>query len=372
MLPAGRRAFVAGLVATTVVLAQPSPAINNDNTAISFRTGAAATNATQPAATAAAVCTGSSAGLSSAQCAAWQAIYDGTGGAGWNRSCNTPGNRTDPCSCGGVWGVSCTVQCVGSDITLIDLGMNNLVGTIPAAIGALTALTGLSMPRNHLHGPIPAALGALKRLRGLGLIDNKLDGRVPPLPFDQYNEAAPDGKRACGIGGTGNAFCTPLPAGASACSHNGAVQTVGSCPGSPTPAPPAPTPPAPTPPPPAPTPADPGCLERVNFHRANAGLYAYTAAGSYYNKCADTQAPVDGKNYPASAHSMFQKCGESGQCEAAGVPTCAQAIDLYYAEGPSGGHYQIIMSTTFKTMAWGSCDNCVPKYGYMYTHDFYP
>ena len=41
MLGPSMRAFVAGLVATTVVLAQPSPAINNDNTAISFRTVAA-------------------------------------------------------------------------------------------------------------------------------------------------------------------------------------------------------------------------------------------------------------------------------------------------------------------------------------------
>jgi hypothetical protein len=35
------------------------------------------------------------------------------------------------------------------------------------------------------------------------------------------------------------------------------------------------------------------------------------------------------------------------------VPTCAQAIDLYYNEGPGGGHYKIIMGSLFKTMSWG-------------------
>jgi hypothetical protein len=210
------------------------------------------------------------------------------------------------------------------------------------------------------------------------LLAHQFSGRLPALPFAQYGTGCAAGVPCvCGIGGTGNKFCAPLPAGASTCDHNGAVQSC-NCVGSTCSTTPKPTPkpPAPTPKPPAPVPAptpggDPGCLARVNFHRKNHGLYPMTAHGAAANACATKQAQVDAKNFPVSAHSMFGECGESGQCEAAGVATCPQAIDEYYAEGPTGGHYQIIMSTAFKTMSWGGCLNCVPKYGYMYTPDFW-
>jgi len=45
---------------------------------------------------AAAACTGSSTKLPAAQCAAWQAFHDSTGGDGWD-SCSS--KRNDPCSC---------------------------------------------------------------------------------------------------------------------------------------------------------------------------------------------------------------------------------------------------------------------------------
>ena len=44
-----------------------------------------------------AVCTGTSANLNTAECTAWQSLYDGTGGATQWTHCGA--NRLDPCAC---------------------------------------------------------------------------------------------------------------------------------------------------------------------------------------------------------------------------------------------------------------------------------
>merc|ERR1712071_289012 len=47
---------------------------------------------------------------------------------------------------------------------------------------------------------------------------------------------------------------------------------------------------------------------------------------------------------------------------------------MYYNEGPPTdgklNHYQIIMSSDYKSMSYGRCNNC-GSYGTFYTHDFF-
>ena len=57
---------------------------------------------------------------------------------------------------------------------------NNLVGTIPAELGGLDELFGLTMDSNKLSGPIPPELSKLKRLRDLFVGRNPgIEGRLP-------------------------------------------------------------------------------------------------------------------------------------------------------------------------------------------------
>ncbi|UCD37551.1 MAG: immunoglobulin domain-containing protein [Fidelibacterota bacterium] len=92
-------------------------------------------------------------------------MYDSTGGASWNSSTNwlTTAPLAD-------WqGVTVS----GDRVTALDLGENNLVGSLPAAVGNLTALTSLKLHRNQLTS-IPDEIGNLVYLTLLWLIDNDL------------------------------------------------------------------------------------------------------------------------------------------------------------------------------------------------------
>ena len=55
-----------------------------------------------------------------------------------------------------------------------------LTGTIPAALGGLTALERLTLSRHALTGPIPPELGLLTNLEDLQLYGNALTGPIPP------------------------------------------------------------------------------------------------------------------------------------------------------------------------------------------------
>jgi len=111
------------------------------------------------------------------------------------------------------------------------------------------------------------------------------------------------------------------------------------------------------------------CLAQVNQYRATKGKPALTL-NSGKMSCATSDAQQDGPNFPSSAHGSFGKCGEGGQCEAAGTPTCAGAMTMYFNEGPGGGHYEIIMSSNYKSMSYGYCA-CSSSYKHMWTHNFY-
>jgi len=73
------------------------------------------------------------------------------------------------------------VTCNASDeVTAIELGNNNLIGTIPSQIGNLNKLVTLVLNDNNLTGAIPSEIGNLGELKLLRLGNNKdLSGNIP-------------------------------------------------------------------------------------------------------------------------------------------------------------------------------------------------
>ena len=108
------------------------------------------------------------------------------------------------------------------------------------------------------------------------------------------------------------------------------------------------------------------CLSLINNFRQSKGLAPLVAASAAQQICANSSAVNDASR---GYHNSFGKCGERGQCECmkgvggpgAGLPGC---INAYIAEGPGGGHYQIITGN-YKSVACGTDGN-----GF-FTHNFY-
>ena len=75
-----------------------------------------------------------------------------------------------------LWGEVYSVE----DTDSLDLGYNQLTGSIPPEIGNLTNLTYLNLRSNQLTGSIPPEIGNLTNLTRLWLNDNQLTGSIPP------------------------------------------------------------------------------------------------------------------------------------------------------------------------------------------------
>ena len=67
-----------------------------------------------------------------------------------------------------------------SNLIRLDLCSNQLSGSIPAELGNLSNLFSLCLGRNQLSGSIPAELGNLSNLMILRLDVNELSGPLPP------------------------------------------------------------------------------------------------------------------------------------------------------------------------------------------------
>jgi hypothetical protein len=90
-----------------------------------------------------------------ATCNALGALYTATGGASWTRNSGwttaAAGTATNYCS-------FYNVTCGGGNVLSVVLASNGLVGTMPADLASLTALTALTLSGNTLSGTVPASL----------------------------------------------------------------------------------------------------------------------------------------------------------------------------------------------------------------------
>ncbi|KAK7842125.1 putative receptor-like protein kinase [Quercus suber] len=71
-----------------------------------------------------------------------------------------------------------------SKLVNLSLGVNNLVGSIPAWIGNFSSLYILDLFRNSLQGSIPSELGFLSSLGKFQLYGNYLSGTIPSLIYN--------------------------------------------------------------------------------------------------------------------------------------------------------------------------------------------
>jgi len=116
-------------------------------------------------------CTGVT-GLPGDECLALIALYHSTGGPNWIDNSDWLDSNT-PCSWAGI-------TCTRDHVSHVYLSNNNLVGTLPPALGSLSQLQVLDLLANELRGPVPAELGNLSELRSLYLSDNQFSGSIPP------------------------------------------------------------------------------------------------------------------------------------------------------------------------------------------------
>jgi Leucine-rich repeat (LRR) protein len=65
------------------------------------------------------------------------------------------------------------------DVTRIDLGGNELTGSIPKGISRLVNLLYLGLDANHLEGTIPTEIGLLDKLETLHLGNTDIAGTLP-------------------------------------------------------------------------------------------------------------------------------------------------------------------------------------------------
>ena len=80
----------------------------------------------------------------------------------------------------------------GGRVTELHWVDQGLSGTIPAKIGALSALTFLSLSGNDLSGELPSELGNLTSLAALSLMSNSFSGAVPSSLANLTNLSAID------------------------------------------------------------------------------------------------------------------------------------------------------------------------------------
>ena len=118
------------------------------------------------------------------------AFYTATGGANWNNNAgwNMFNTNNDGYACispgGGIYTTAnwhgIVVCSFTGEAAMVFLNSNNLRGTIPTQIGALTSLQyALRLSSNSISGTLPTQLGLLTSLRSLELQHNSISGTLP-------------------------------------------------------------------------------------------------------------------------------------------------------------------------------------------------
>ena len=84
---------------------------------------------------------------------ALEKLYESTHGAAWRRKSNWLSESRGVCKWHGV-------ECSHGEVTSIDLGGNDVAGTLPASLASLTALRVLNIDDSRLSGTLPAGNAA--------------------------------------------------------------------------------------------------------------------------------------------------------------------------------------------------------------------
>merc|ERR1712166_262581 len=140
-------------------------------------TPAPTTHAPTPAPTAAPLCSAGQSAQQSVECRAWQDFFDDTCEG---RDCKEFGGgicrgsgREDPCKCD-------KVKCEDGHIIELNMREAGLLGSLPKSITALTALTFMSFSiTEQISGTLPEAIGDLTALKTLAMANTKISGTIP-------------------------------------------------------------------------------------------------------------------------------------------------------------------------------------------------
>ncbi|KAL7490391.1 hypothetical protein ACHAWT_000019, partial [Skeletonema menzelii] len=104
---------------------------------------------------------------------ALKAFYFATNGDSWDINSGWLDSSQSECD----WfGVTCDDENI---VTSLDLGNNNLSGSIPTEIGLLKSLEYLYLYTHQLTGTIPSEIGLMENLTVLDLYNNQLNGTIP-------------------------------------------------------------------------------------------------------------------------------------------------------------------------------------------------
>src|SRR5665213_2331685 len=117
-------------------------------------------------------------------------LYNQTGGSKWNNKAGWLSGGASSWFGVIVQGVSYDSNgnvVVQGNVTKINLGGNQLSGTITSSLGNLANLEDLALDYNQLSGSIPSSLGNLANLGGLVLDYNQLSGTIPSSLGDLAN-----------------------------------------------------------------------------------------------------------------------------------------------------------------------------------------
>ena len=102
-------------------------------------------------------------------------LYTSTAGATWTNRTNWNGAAGTECTW---YGVTCNNT--RNRVMSISLDENNLIGTLPSNLNALTNMAGFAVGGNRLTGAIPALTG-LTNLAHFDVSGNQLTGAIPAL-----------------------------------------------------------------------------------------------------------------------------------------------------------------------------------------------
>ena len=114
-------------------------------------------------------------GVSTAERQALLDLYNSTNGDNWTNT--LAGNQPwDPAISVCDW---FGVLVVGGQVTELDLGDNNLDGTLPSSIGDLTNLVSIELSNDNITGVIPTEIGQMTSLETILLNNNNFSGSIP-------------------------------------------------------------------------------------------------------------------------------------------------------------------------------------------------